>query len=152
MQPFPKLISPLAIPQTQTKRFILNLNVYRNTHYRSLNTVKQRYKDHMQAQIQTLVPLESVEPVFVLYPATRRLCDVSNVCAIHEKFCMDALVELGKLPDDNYRYVARSLYAFGQVDKHHPRVEVILAPTLQEYLLCTSSSNTTNCAPPCTST
>ena len=121
------LTSPLGIPQSKKKIFILNLNVYRNSHYRTLNTVKIRYKEHMREQIMALP--EFITPLtilFTLYPKSRRLTDVSNVCSIHDKFFCDALVECGKLPDDNYIHLPTVSYAFGEVDKLNPRVDIEL--------------------------
>ena len=45
------LISPLSVPQTKTKNFILNLNVYRNAHFHVLNKAKINYKAIMLEQI-----------------------------------------------------------------------------------------------------
>ena len=47
-----KFISPLKILKSKVREFILNLNQYRNTHYRVLNTCKINYKEHMKKQIK----------------------------------------------------------------------------------------------------
>lgn len=39
---------------------------------------------------------------------------------------MDALVEMGKMPDDNYEHLANIQYVFGGYDKANPRVEIYL--------------------------
>lgn len=122
------LISPLRVPQTKSKHFILNLNNYRNTHYQTLNKVKINYKGLMAHQIQQLPEFNRIGLILTLYPASHRLTDVANVCSIHEKFFADALVELGKLPDDNYIYLPESGYRFGTVDKENPRVEITIHP------------------------
>ena len=41
------------------------------------------------------------------------------------KNIMDAIVARGLLPDDNFKYV-EELAVSGQVDKHNPRVEIVL--------------------------
>ena len=46
-----KFISPLQLMVGLRKKFILNLNQYRNTHFRVLNYAKQLYKDWMKPQI-----------------------------------------------------------------------------------------------------
>ena len=121
-----KIDSVLSVPQSKKKQFILNLNHYRNAHYRTLNTVKIRYKEVMAHKIMTLPTFERVELEFVFYPGKKYRYDTSNVCSIHEKFFCDALVELGKLPDDSYKYVTQSTYRFGDFDKENPRVEIII--------------------------
>lgn len=119
-----KLVSPLRVAKTKTAEWILNQNNYRNTHYQTLNKVKINYKSEMDSQIKTLPEFSKVEVTYTLFPATKRKCDVPNVCCIHDKFFMDALVEAGKLPDDHYEYYPRIIYQFGEVDKDNPRVEI----------------------------
>lgn len=117
--------SPLKLAHGK-KGWLINLNVYRISHYRTLNTTKIKYKKLLQEQIQKLPPFTKVQITFVLYPKTKRLCDVSNMCTIHDKYFCDALVEFGKLPDDNYLYVPEVTYRIGCVDKNNPRVEILI--------------------------
>lgn len=93
-----------------------------------MNKVKINYKELMAEQIKQLPVFDRIGLMLTLYPASQRLTDVSNVCSIHEKFFADALVELGKLPDDNYQYLPESGYRFGEVDKTNPRVEIVIHP------------------------
>lgn len=127
MQLVAKLHSPLKVrlprKTKEDKQFILNLNNYRNAHYHILNQAKQIYKETMKHQINALPALTMVAVRFVFYPKTQRITDTANVCSIHEKFFMDAVVELGKLPGDDYRYHVETGYKFGYVDPHNPRVE-----------------------------
>ena len=53
------IVSPLSVPQTKTEHFILNMNVYRNTHYQTLNKVKINYKKAIQPQIAVLQPMQA---------------------------------------------------------------------------------------------
>ncbi|WP_289146978.1 hypothetical protein [uncultured Megamonas sp.] len=57
---------------------------------------------------------------------TKRAYDVSNICSIHSKFFLDALVELGKLKDDNYNFLPIEVYTRGTPDKDNPRVDILL--------------------------
>ena len=126
----PIILSPLQVPRTKSTHFILNMNVYRNTHYQTLNKVKQNYKEQMTAQLSQLPKLDRVQLVYTLYPASRRLCDITNVCSIHSKFFLDSLVELAILPDDNYHHVIRETFQFGEVDRTNPRVEIAIQPVI----------------------
>lgn len=116
--------SPLKVLATKLKGWILNLNQYRNTHFRTLNTVKINYKECMRSQIATGPKYNRIVCIYTVYPANKRLFDIGNVCCIHQKFFEDALVELGKLPDDNYNYIPLTIYAFGGIDPVNPRVDV----------------------------
>ena len=123
-----KLISPLRVAKSKFKDWILNLNNYRNCHYHTLNKTKVNYKEIMVEQIKGLPEFNRIEVIYTLYPGTRRLTDISNVCSIHDKYFCDALVEAGKLEDDNYLYVPRVTYQIGYVDKDNPRVEIEVIP------------------------
>jgi len=108
------------------KRVYLNLNTYRNLHYRLNNEAKRKYKVTVSALVDGM-ELPGNPPyriTYTLYPASRRTIDVSNVCCIVDKFFCDALVEIGMLPDDNVQYVPEVVYRFGHVDKDNPRVNV----------------------------
>jgi hypothetical protein len=108
------------------KKFILNQNNYRNTHYITLNDAKRIYKQLIAPQLIGKPSFDHVHVSFKLFPKTKRLTDIGNVCCVHEKFFMDAFVELGKLPDDNYLHHSMTLYKFGEVDKEDPRVEITI--------------------------
>lgn len=88
--------------------------------------MKKRYKEAVREQIELLPEMAGVSLIYTLYPKTKRLCDISNVLSIHDKFFCDALVELGKLPDDDYRYLANISYQFGEIDGINPRVEILV--------------------------
>ena len=118
------LISPLKILQTKTKYFTLGLNQYRNTHFRTLNTIKKRYKELMAPQILNLPVMDKVIMHYSLFPATKHLCDLDNKCSIIAKMVQDAIVELGKLPDDNYLHVIGVTMELGNIDKDNPRCEI----------------------------
>jgi len=120
------LISPLRLPQTKKKDFIFNLNVYRISHYRTLNTMKIRYKLYMEPQIALLPVMDKVIIDYVLFPKSRRRTDLGNVLSIHQKFCEDSIVLGGKLIDDDYKHILETRFRFGEVDKLNPRVEIII--------------------------
>ena len=78
----------------------------------------------MKPQIDALKRFDRIALVFTLYPKTRLLTDISNVCSVHDKFFCDALSEFGKIEDDNYKFLPEITYRFGEVDKENPRVEI----------------------------
>lgn len=117
-------ISPLKIFASKAKQWILNLNSYRNTHYRVLNNCKINYKKYMESQIKKSKSLKKIICVYTAYNSTKRKFDLGNVCSVHEKFFEDALVELGKLPDDNVDYIPIVIYMYGGIDKNKPRVDI----------------------------
>jgi len=49
--------------------------------------------------------------------------DPDNICA-GAKFCLDALVENGRIPNDTRRWIKGITHEFPEVDKNKPRVEV----------------------------
>ena len=120
------IIAPLFCMQSKKKKFIYNLNVYRNAHYRTLNTVKINYKADVSDQIDLLPQLHRIGLTYVLYPKTRRRTDLANVLSVHDKFFADALVECGKIEDDDYKHVVTTTYKFGRVDPTYPRVEIYI--------------------------
>lgn len=130
-----RLYSPLDIIIYGKRKFILNLNQYRNLHYRVLNTAKIKYKEYMKEQIEKIPTLD--KPICILYTVRKgdkRSYDVSNICCIHDKFFEDALVELGKLKDDNKKFVPMVVYLEGYMDRERPRVDIEIYPICKELL------------------
>lgn len=118
--------SPLQI-FVGKRKFILNLNNYRNTHYRVLNNAKVTYKMLMKKQIEKLPRLQPpIQITYTVFKGDKRNCDIGNICSVHQKFFEDALVELGKLPDDNHNMVKRTIYEWGGIDKLNPCVMIMI--------------------------
>lgn len=87
--------------------------------------MKVKYSELMQSEIAKVPPLaDKIKITYRLFPKTKRLVDVSNVCSVVDKFFCDALVQSGCIPDDNYKYLPKVEYEFGEVDKNNPRVEI----------------------------
>lgn len=117
---------PLKVQISKKRYFALNLNVYRNAHYMTLNKAKVIFKELITPFLVQIPKLKCCSLEYVLYPKTNRLCDVSNVCSIIDKFFSDAFVESGHLEDDNYTFIKDIKYRFGAVDPENPRVDVII--------------------------
>lgn len=121
--------SPLSVEITKKKKFILNLNNYRNAHYMVLNKAKHIYKETVLSQLDQLPRFNRISINYVLFPKSKRLCDVANICSIVDKFFCDALVETGHLEDDNYQFLDEITYSFGSVDPINPRVQIVIKET-----------------------
>ena len=121
-----KLIAPLRVHKSKAKLFALNLNAYRNEHHMSLNNAKANFKKIMEEQIRELPKFTKIRITYVFYPGTKHLSDVGNTCSIVDKFFADALVELGKIPDDNYLYIPELAFRMGSIDRESPRVEIFI--------------------------
>lgn len=129
-----KFLSPLSI-KAGRKKFILNLNQYRNTHYRVTNNAKIKYKEFMEEQISKLKKkIGKSMVIYTVYKGDKRNFDVGNICAIHQKFFEDAMVELGKMDDDRYSLIPMSIFCFGGIDNKNPRVEIEVIPYRKGFI------------------
>ncbi|QEP29862.1 hypothetical protein HYP99_gp064 [Sinorhizobium phage ort11] len=123
---------PIKIQLSKKEKFYLNLNAYRNAHYFTLNKAKVLFKEAIEGLVNTLPSMKKVELSFMLFMGSQRSADLSNICSVVDKFFCDALVELGKLPDDNYDVIGSVDYKFGGIDKNNPRVDVHINPLVSE--------------------
>ena len=92
------------------KEYKLNLNVYRNLHFQILNKMKVQFKKNLFGLYSELFTLQAgrVEIEYNIQPYNKTLFDTMNVACIVDKFFLDALVEAGTIPEDNYNYVSYS--------------------------------------------
>ena len=119
-------VSPV-VGLSKNKNWILNLNNYRNAHYQTLNKAKVNFKKTYLTEISKLPKFTKLQAIeYTLYRDSHRHCDVANVCSIVDKFFCDALVEAGKLPDDNYDFLKAVSYQWGGVaDKAYVKIKLI---------------------------
>lgn len=119
------------------KNFILNLNVYRNTHHMTLNQAKVAYKEKVKFAVETCRnPVLGEGPykfLYTVYPGSKRAFDLGNVLPIIQKFTDDALIELGIITDDNYKIVREIDYRIATEDKENPRVELLISSCSYKY-------------------
>ena len=128
-----KLILPLEIFYTKNKKFILNLNNYRNAHYRVLAIAKKTYTEELLEKIKDFPKIHNpVSLEYVYYAKSRRRLDVSNPCSIIDKFTCDTLVKAGILEDDSTKQIKRITYSFGGVEKDNPRCELTINQEIEE--------------------
>lgn len=129
-----KFKSPMKVNVSKLKMLRLNLNEYRNTHYRILNNAKVNYKEIMREQIEKARKMDKALFVYTVYPGSKRNFDIGNICCIHEKFFEDAFVELGKMEDDNANFLPIVVYLYGGIDRENPRVDIEVMELSKENL------------------
>jgi len=109
----------------KARRITMNLNVYRNTHYHVLNQAKKIFKEDIGQQLRGL-PIygKNLKLKYVIY--LHRKGDIMNVGSIVDKFFCDALIDYGKIKDDNCEYITEVTVKYGGIDKERPRAEVTI--------------------------
>ena len=122
-----KIDLPLEVYYTKNKKFILNLNNYRNAHYRTLSNAKKIYADNLVDRISYPKYEEPVVLTYTYYAKSKRRLDVSNPCSIIDKFTCDALVKAGVLEDDSSKQIKQVIYKYGGIDKDNPRCELVIS-------------------------
>lgn len=131
-----KFVVPIKMKQSKNKYFILNQNNYRNAHHRVLSSTKRGFTDVVKGldlQNHLIHPYDSpIRVHYTYYPASNRIYDKMNVCAIIDKYLMDALQKVGVITDDNYKLVDMPTMSHGGVDRENPRMEVEIIQ-LKEY-------------------
>ena len=127
-----KVSLPLKAPVSKKSFFSINLNVYRNAHYQTLNKAKVVFKEIVTPLLKDIPKLQGCSLKYILYPKTNRPLDVANVCAVIDKFFSDAFVESGHLIDDNFNFIKNISFSFGGVDPLNPRVDVYITETINK--------------------
>lgn len=125
----------LTLPRTRTQNTSLSLNAYRNWHFHVSNQLKKAYKTAIASQIDALPQFNTISVEYVICPKTKREFDLMNFACVQSKFFLDALVEAGKLPDDNYHHVISEHVFFGNVCPTNPRMIMIIKDL--SYGVCT---------------
>lgn len=118
--------TPLKVLINRKTPFTINLNQYRNAHHHLLDDAKKDFAEIVKPRLIDIPKLDQIRMSYILYPRTKILCDVANVCSITDKFFSDCLTAEGKIPDDNYNHVIMVAFGFGEIDKLNPRVDVII--------------------------
>ena len=119
---------PLEVYYSKKKKFILNLNNYRNAHYRVLSISKSLYSDNLVPRLKGFDRFtEPVSLTYTYYARSKRRLDISNPCSIIDKFACDALVKAEILEDDSFKQIKEVVYKFGGVEKDNPRCELVIS-------------------------
>ena len=119
---------PLEVYYSKKKKFILNLNNYRNAHYRVLSISKRLYSENLVPRLKGFDRFtEPVSLTYTYYARSNRRLDISNPCSIIDKFACDALVKAEILEDDSFKQIKEVVYKFGGVEKDNPRCELVIS-------------------------
>jgi hypothetical protein len=110
----------MRIRTSQKKSHALNLNIYRNLHFRSLSAQKNAFKKIAEKLLQEIPPMGRITLHYDVCPRTKGRLDVMNVGSIVDKYFSDALTETGTIPDDDYDHINFVSFGFGglAVEEH----------------------------------
>ena len=123
-----KIDLPLEVHYSKKKKFILNLNNYRNAHYRVLSISKRLYSENLVPRLKDFDRFtEPVSLTYTYYARSKRRLDISNPCSIIDKFACDALVKAEILEDDSFKQIKEVVYKFGGIEKDNPRCELVIS-------------------------
>jgi hypothetical protein len=111
----------------KNKKFMLNLNVYRNTHYHVLNKAKQQFMSNLIAANVEILNYKflAVKITYTIIPHNKALFDTQNIISIVDKFFCDTLVAFRIIPDDNYNYVTYGAHSVAEITKNKCKKIVI---------------------------
>lgn len=104
----------------------LNLNIYRNLHFRSLSYQKNAFHKKMNPLLSGLPRLGKVSLHYEINPKSQGRLDTMNVGSIVDKYFSDALVEAGVILDDDYTNVIFNSFKFGSVCPNDAHVLVTI--------------------------
>ena len=124
-----RLKAPVKLQLSKSgKYYNLNLNNYRNWHYRTSNNLKQRFKDIILKGLKSFNEelADVVRITYTLYVNDNRKKDLANVLAVVDKFLCDALIVAGVIPDDNYNHLVEVVYSFGGKVEGEAYVDVLV--------------------------
>lgn len=107
----------------------LNLNIYRNLHFYSLNHQKKAFQDFVKPLLFGLPSMEAVMLHYEVNPKGGSRLDTMNVGSVVDKFFSDALVHNGIIPDDDYKHVVKNTFSFGYLCPKNPHVLVTITET-----------------------
>ena len=111
------------------KKFMLNMNDYRNAHYQVLNKAKIEYKKLLRDDILSLpAKMGRISIDYEIILGDNRRHDGMNICAVTSKFFLDALVEYGVLPDDNMKFVLHEEWNGNGIEKNNGKVLIYIKP------------------------
>lgn len=111
---------PITVKRPRGKPEQIHLNSFINLGRRpAQNSMKKRYTKLVHRLLPEPPPTPYqglVKFLFIYYAPDARIRDLSNMCAIVDKFTSDAVVEAGFIADDNTGFIQNVHYAYGGKD------------------------------------
>jgi len=107
----------------------MNLNIYRNLHFRKLSYQKSAFHKKVHPLLRGLPKLGKVSLHYEIHPKSEGRLDTMNVGSIVDKYFSDTLVEAGVILDDDYKNVVFNSFSFGCVCPKDPHVLVTITET-----------------------
>ena len=104
----------------------LNLNIYRNLHFRKLSHQKNAFHRKIDPLLSGFPKLGKISLHYEVNPKTNGRLDTMNVGSIVDKYFSDTLVEAGVILDDDYSNVVFNSFSFGCVCPNDPHVLVTI--------------------------
>lgn len=87
------------------------MNTYRNLHHHISNKLKKQVSETL---LQYRFPkIDTCRIKYTVYFKDKRSRDLMNFVSVADKFILDHLVNIGCLPDDNYKYIKGYTIDFG---------------------------------------
>ena len=105
----------------------MNLNQYRNLHFRVLAQAKRLYSKivlKLLLERQTVIREAPLEVEYLYWHGNNRRHDIMNIISVIDKFAMDSIVDSGVIEDDNTTIIKRYVIEAMGVDKDNPRAEI----------------------------
>lgn len=128
-----KINLPLNVQVSKKKKFILNLNNFRNVHYQTLNKAKAMYHQYIAAIAPKLdYRIAECSIHYVYHHGNARKYDIANPVSIIDKFACDGLTHINYWEDDNNEVIKKVTYEVGDLDRKDPRCEMIITVLKEE--------------------
>ena len=115
---------PIAIYKNKN-RYSLNLNQYRNWHYRTSNQIKSIFHVTVGGRLDFVFE----GPVMIhydYYAPDKRKVDLMNVVSVVDKFFQDTMVVKGCIEADDVSIVKRVKATYRGIDRDNPRIEATI--------------------------
>jgi|TARA_R100000951_G_C2520644_1_gene143301 hypothetical protein len=107
------------------KKMHLNLNQYRNWHYRVSSNVKRNYyysiQEHLDFQFTGEVSIH-----YEYYAPDKRVRDLMNVVSVVDKFFQDSMVMCGCILADDTSIVKNITVQYMGIDRGNSRIEATI--------------------------
>lgn len=124
-----KIVVPLHtyVPRKtkEDRRYLLNLNAYRNWQGHENNNIKKAFHEDVKEQLEKIRFDHPVEVTFQLFKGSKRRTDKQNFSSVLSKFLYDSMTTYGCWEDDNDDQIKTETLLPTEIDKENPRAEFV---------------------------